>query len=105
MTNHSDVGGKIGTALASIGSFVAAFVQSDTFINELVRLFSSCVIAALGALIGYKITRWLRLFDQKRDATPPNVNVGSEAPKTPNSRARKAIIRKNYAAKNPKKEE
>lgn len=98
--NHQDLGGKVGTALASIGSFIAAFVQSDIIINELVRLFSSCIIAGVGALIGYYVTKILRRMDDVRKQKDlPNINPGSKAPEKLSSRARKAALRKYFATK------
>lgn len=102
---HQDIGGKVGTALASIGSFIAAFVQSDIIINELVRLLSSCMIAAVGAAIGYYITRLLRRLDEKSKGDIPPINVGAVAPSTHSSKVRKAMIRKRYAQHKPKDQE
>lgn len=72
MQHLHDLGGKVGTVLASIGSFIAAQVLSETILNELVRLLSSSLIAALGAAIGYYITRLLRrLEERRRDRNDP----------------------------------
>lgn len=79
-----DLGEKVGTVLASLGSFVVAQALSDTILNELVRLLSSCLIAALGAAIGYWVTRWMKRREEKRKAFLrdqeglPNMNPGSK---------------------------
>jgi len=65
MNHITDLGGKVGTVLASIGSFIAAQVLSDTLLPELIRLFSSCIIAFLGAIIGYYVTKLLKNIDTK----------------------------------------
>lgn len=76
-----DLGEKVGTVVASIGSFVVAQALSDTILNELVRLLSSCLIAALGAAIGYLVTRWMKKRDERRKggggSGPGNINPGS----------------------------
>jgi 7-keto-8-aminopelargonate synthetase-like enzyme len=80
----NDIGGKVGTALASIGSFIASYELSDIIFNELVRLISSCTIAAVGALIGYKVTAYLKKLDERRkqrEQDHHNINPGSKPPK------------------------
>jgi hypothetical protein len=101
--HHSDVGGKVGTALASIGSFVAGYVQSDLIFNELVRLFSSCMIAALGAAIGYYVTRWLKSMDSRWDQIQPPVNPGAH-PSKMSARIKKTTTRRNFAKRKPSDE-
>lgn len=102
MTEHSDVGGKVGTALASIGSFIAGYIQSDIIFNELVRLFSSCMIAALGAAIGYYVTQWLREMDLKRTQTRDIQIPNPGAHQSVSARIKKAQARRYFANKNKK---
>jgi len=70
-----DLGQKVGTAIASIGSFITAYAASEQLINELVRLLSSSLIAAFGALIGFFITKylkkWERSIEEKKKIKPP----------------------------------
>ena len=60
-----DLGQKVGTAIASLGSFVTTYVASEQLINELIRLLSSSIIAALGALIGFFVTKALRKWEKR----------------------------------------
>lgn len=62
--HHSDISERVGTVSASIGAWITAYMNSDVIINEILRLFSSCMIAGLGAVIGYYVTKYLRQRDE-----------------------------------------
>lgn len=56
----SDMAHKIGTAIASISSGVSAYLFSEMIISELIRILSSCIIAGLGAFIGFYLTKAMK---------------------------------------------
>lgn len=99
MQHIHDMGVKVGTALASIGSFVVAQALSDALINELVRLLSSSIIAALGAVIGYLVTRWLKKLDSPSIEDMSKTNAGGKSPAKHSARYKKTQTRKRFTPK------
>lgn len=63
--HHQQISERVGTIMASIGAWITAYVSSDVIFNEVVRLLSSSIIAACGAYIGYKVTKYLKDQDSK----------------------------------------
>jgi membrane protein YqaA with SNARE-associated domain len=64
---HTDISERLSVTLASTGAWITAYAASNIIFNEMIRLFSSCLIAALGAIIGYYITKELKRRDAKRE--------------------------------------